>query len=207
MNDFLKAMDFRHACKIFDENKKIPESQFLDILESGRMSPSSMGMEPTRILVIRDENLKKRLREACWNQVQITSCAELVVLKSLISPLIVPSNYVDSMSLRRGKTQEQRDSWKKLYKDFLEKKEAKGESIANWSAKQAYIMASSMMNCAAFMGIDSCAIEGFETDLVHKILEIDTFKEFVSLILPFGYRIKEQQRRYRLPLSELVEYK
>lgn len=207
MNEFLKAMDFRHACKVFDENKKIPQDQFLDILESGRMSPSSMGMEPTRILVIRDKKLKEQLREACWNQIQITSCSELVVLKSLISPLKAPSNYVDFMSFRRGKTPEQRDKWVGFYANFLEKKEAKGESIANWSARQAYIMGSSMMNCAAFMGIDSCAIEGFEPDLVHKILGIDTFKEFVSLIIPFGYRIKEQQQRYRLSLDEIVEYK
>lgn len=207
MNEFLKAMNFRHACKIFDENKSIPNEQFLDILESGRMSPSSMGMEPTRILVIRDKGLKEELRKACWDQVQITSCSELVVLKSLIYPLMPPSNYVNDMSFRRGKTQDKRDTWMKNYHNFLLKREAKGQSVENWVQKQAYIMASSMINCAAFMGIDSCPIEGFESDLINEVLQIDTFKECVSLVLPFGYRIKEQQKRYRLSLDELVEYK
>lgn len=207
MNDFLKAMNFRHACKIFDENKKISTEKFNDILEAGRMSPSSFGMEHTRLLVVRDRKILEDLRKVCWNQIQITTCSELVVLKSLIAPLCPPSNYINKISLRRGKTQEQRDSWINLLKDCLTKWEAKGQSIANWSAKQAYITASSMMNCAAFMGIDSCPIEGFDIDGINKVLQIDTFKEQVSLIIAFGYRIKEQQKRYRLNLDEFVEYK
>lgn len=79
MNKFLEAMRFRHACKIFDENKKIDEDKFLDILESGRLSPSSMGMEPTRFVIIENTQLKEKLRILCWNQVQITSAAKVVV--------------------------------------------------------------------------------------------------------------------------------
>lgn len=65
MNKFLEAMRFRHACKIFDENKKIDEDKFLDILESGRLSPSSMGMEPTRFIVIENKRLKEELKPLC----------------------------------------------------------------------------------------------------------------------------------------------
>lgn len=64
-----------------------------------------------------------------------------------------------------------------------------------------------MMNYAAYLGIDSCAIEGFDDKAVNNALGIDTFKECVSMILTFGYRIKEQQKRYRLNLDEIVEYK
>ncbi|DAB41276.1 MAG TPA: hypothetical protein CFH81_02995 [Sulfurovum sp. UBA12169] len=45
-NDFSRAIDFRHACKIFDKHKKIPQDQMRYILEAGRKSPSSFGMEP-----------------------------------------------------------------------------------------------------------------------------------------------------------------
>ncbi|RDU65157.1 NAD(P)H-dependent oxidoreductase [Helicobacter sp. MIT 14-3879] len=207
MNKFISAMKFRHACKIFDENKKIPQSNFNDILESARLSPSSMGVEPTRILVIRDKQLREVLREACLNQIQLTSASEVVVLKCILQAIIPPSNYIDSMSYRRGKTDEERNKWIRIYGKFLKDKEAKGLNTRSWVEKQSYIMASSMMNCAAYMGIDSCAIEGFEEDKVNKILEIDTFKECVSVILTFGYRIKEQQKRYRLSIEDLVEYK
>lgn len=196
MNKFLEAMRFRHACKIFDENKKIDEDKFLDILESGRLSPSSMGMEPTRFIVIENKRLKEELKPLCWDQIQITSAAKVVVLKTIIQSLIPPSNYVDYISFRRGKTKQEREAWIQRYGNFLESMQAKGINVENWGQKQTYIAASSMMNCAAYMGIDSCPIEGF-----------DTFKESVALILTFGYRIKEQQKRNRLTLDELVEYR
>ena len=79
MNKFLEAMRFRHACKIFDENKKIDEDKFLDILESGRLSPSSMGMEPTRFVIIENTQLKRKitnpLLESSSNNKCFKSCS------------------------------------------------------------------------------------------------------------------------------------
>ena len=207
MNDFQKALQFRHACKIFDETKAIPSEQFSEILDAGRMSPSSMGVEPTRFLVVRDKDLRQRLKDACWGQIQLTSASEVVVLKCLLQSIVPPSNYINFMSFRRGKTDAEREKWVEMYKGMLERKEAHGISIRHWVEKQSYIAGSTMMNYAAYLGIDSCAIEGFEIDAVNNVLGIDTFKECVSMILTFGYRIKEQQKRYRLSLDEIVEYK
>ena len=76
----MEAMEFRHACKIFDENKNISDTDMKDILEVGRLSPSSFGMEAWKFLVISNEDLKAKLRPACWDQVQVTSCSHLVIV-------------------------------------------------------------------------------------------------------------------------------
>ena len=207
MNDFQKALQFRHACKIFDDKRAIPSEQFNEILEAGRMSPSSMGVEPTRFLVVRDKSLREKLKEACWGQVQLTTASEVVVIKCLLQQMFPPSNYLNQMSFRRGKTDEQRAKWIGFYKDMLLEKEADGITLRNWVEKQSYIAGSTMMNYAAYLGIDSCAIEGFEYKKLNAVLGIDRFKECVSMILTFGYRVQEQQKRYRLSLDEIVEYK
>ena len=207
MNDFQKALQFRHACKIFDETKAIPSEQFNEILDAGRMSPSSMGVEPTRFLVVRNKVLREKLKEACWGQIQLTSASEVVVLKCLLQSIIPPSNYINFMSFRRGKTDEGRKKWVEIYKNMLDSKESCGVSVRHWVEKNSYLAGSTMMNYAAYLGIDSCAIEGFDDKAVNNALGIDTFKECVSMILTFGYRIKEQQKRYRLNLDEIVEYK
>ncbi|HZF71558.1 nitroreductase family protein, partial [Sulfuricurvum sp.] len=80
MSEFLEAMAFRHACKQFDTEKQIPSEHFESILEVARTSPSSFGMEPWRLIVVRKPNLRKALKSACWNQNQITDCSELVIL-------------------------------------------------------------------------------------------------------------------------------
>ena len=53
----IKAFHFRHACKVFDETKKIPDGDFNFILETARLSPSSFGFEPWKLLVVQDPAL------------------------------------------------------------------------------------------------------------------------------------------------------
>src|SRR5574344_3046239 len=81
---FIEAMDFRHACKVFDDTKKISEEDMKYILEVGRKSPSSFGQEPWKFLVITNEELKAKIRPFCWDQVQVTSCSHLVVILAAI---------------------------------------------------------------------------------------------------------------------------
>lgn len=203
---FNEAMDFRHACKIFDEAKKISDEDMREILEAGRKSPSSFGMEPWKFLVITNEELKAKLRPFCWDQIQITSCSHLVVILAAIESAKPESGKPLTMLSRRGMSQDKLDFYINLYKSHLEKTLSSDENIFCWSARQTYIAAANMMTCAAMLGIDSCAIEGFEKDRVEEILELDTKKYQLSLVLPFGYRVKEQPKQLRLGFDEVVEF-
>lgn len=101
MNVFLEAMCFAHACKVFDEGKKIPREQLLEILEAGRLTPSSFGLEHTRILVISNQELKEAMMPFCWNQAQFSTSSEVIVLKSLVADIIAPTEYIwESMKAR-----------------------------------------------------------------------------------------------------------
>jgi nitroreductase len=63
-----------------------------------------------------------------------------------------------------------------------------------------------MMTCAATLGIDSCPIEGFDKEDVERVLNFDTKKYQLSLVLPFGYRANEQSSQLRLDFNEVVEF-
>ena len=116
---FMEAMDFRHACKIFDETKKISEEDITFILEVARKSPSSFGMEPWKFLVITNEELKEKLRPVCWNQVQITSCSHLVIVLAAIDSLKPESKIPAKKFARREMPQEKVDFYNELYKNHL----------------------------------------------------------------------------------------
>ena len=204
-NDFTKAMDFRHACKVFDETKKISDDKMHYILETGRKSPSSFGMEAWKFLVITNEELKAKLRPVCWNQIQITSCSHLVIILAGIENAKVESGEVAKRFSRRPLSQEQLDGYLKLYEGHLEQTLSTDDNIYSWTAKQTYIAAGNMMTAAAFIEVDSCPIEGFEKEKVEEILELDTKKWQVSMLLPFGYRINEQSTQLRLDFDEVVE--
>jgi len=205
-NDFSKAMDFRHACKLFDENKKISDEEIHYILEAGRKSPSSFGMEAWKFLVITNEDLKAKLRPFCWNQVQITSCSHLVIILAGIENAKVESGIPKKRFSRREMPQANLDFYMDIYAKHLAKTLSSDENIYAWTSKQSYIALGNMMTAAAFIGIDSCPIEGFEKENVEEVLGLDTTKYQVAVLVPFGYRINEQSTQLRLPFDEVVEF-
>ena len=204
--EFLKIMDFRHACKLFDENRKISDEDMHYILEVARKSPSSFGMEAWKFLVITNDELREKLKPFCWNQPQITSCSHLVIVLAGIETLKVESGVVRSQLMRRNMPEDKLNSFIELYASHLESTLSTDENIYKWSARQTYIAAANMMNAAANIGIDSCPIEGFEKDNVEKVLELDTSKFQVAMILPFGYRVNEQSKQLRSSFESVVEF-
>jgi nitroreductase len=205
-NDFTKAMDFRHACKVFDENKTISDEEMRYILEAGRRSPSSFGMEGWKFLVITNQELKEKLRPACWDQVQITSSSHLVIVLAAIENVKVESGIPEKRFSRREMPQESLDFYLDLYARHLADVLSTDDKTYCWTARQTYIALGNMMTAAAYIGIDSCPIEGFEKEKVEEILGLDTKKYQVSVIVPFGYRLNAQSEQLRLPFEEVVEF-
>ena len=206
MNTFEEAMDFRHACKAFDENKTISEEDIRYILEAGRKSPSSFGMEAWKFLVITNEDLKKKLKPACWDQIQITSCSHLVIVLTGIESVKPESGLPKKRFQRREMPKEKLDFYLDIYAKHLKDVLSTDENIESWTAKQTYIALGNMMTAAAILEIDSCPIEGYEQERVENILGIDKTKYRVSVVLPFGYRINEQSKQQRLEFDEVVEF-
>ena len=204
--DFLKMMDFRHACKIFDANKKISDEDMHYILEVGRKSPSSFGMEAWKFLVITNDELREKLKPFCWNQAQITTCSHLVVVLAGVETLKVESGVVRSQLMRRSMPKDKLDSFVQLYASHLSDVLNDDDKIYQWSARQTYIAAANMMSAAANIQIDSCPIEGFEKKNVEKVLALDTSKFQVAMMLPFGFRINEQSKQLRLDFQSVVEF-
>lgn len=202
--DFNSAMNFRHACKLFDETKEINSEDFTKILEWGRLSPSSFGLEEFRFLIVEDKQKREELRAVCWDQWQITTASKVVALKALTKELLPNSEYVKTMLQRKAKDDETLKAYLEKYAGFMKDK-SDIETLTHWSEKQAYIASANMMTGAASLGIDSCPIEGFVRSEAERVLEIDKDRESLALIVAFGYRVKEQPKRTRLPLEQYIE--
>lgn len=205
-NDFEKAMQFRHACKLFDENKKVSNEDIKTILEAGRLSPSAFGVEPWKFLVITNQEIKEKLRPVCWNQAQITSCSHLVVVLAAIEDAKVEGGKVKQRFQRWGMPDDQLGFYLDAYANSIKSKFTDDDDIYRWTSRETYLAAANMMTCAAFMEIDSCPIKGFEKEKVEEILNLDTSKFQVSLLIPFGYRVNPAKSKTRLGFDEVVEW-
>jgi len=206
--NYLEILKFRHACKIFDESKKIGAGEFDFILEAGRLSPSSTGLEQWDFLVVQNKELREKIKAVSWNQAQITSCSHLVVILAKIKEVKVGSSYIDKMIARRAdKDPEAITARQKFYHDFLLSNFKNDDELTfQWSHEQCMIAATNMMNAAASLGIDSCPIEGFDRHALNEILGLDESEKRVAIVVPFGYRLNPQPEKYRRQRSEVVTW-
>ncbi len=200
-DEIIKIFEFRFACKEFDENRKIPEDDLNCILEAGILSPSSFGLEQWKFLVVRNPELKNKLREASYDQKQMTTCSEIVVVLAK-KGLYEPGNpHIAEMFKRWNYPEDVFNFLIKFYDELM------GDlDYVKWAVEQCHIAAANMMTAAAMIGIDSCAIGGFEVEKVKEILNIDDKKFGVALMVPFGYRVDSQPPKTRLPFKEVVEF-
>lgn len=207
MNTILNALKFRHACKKFDPDKKIPSKDLETILECALLSPTSFGMEAWKFLVLASDEEKQKLRPTCWNQPQITDASHVVVI--LAKPDIVDFNHdhVKKAFARRNLPEDMTASYLGRYKSHMEQEVLPEMSLYAWCSKQCYIALANIMTAAASMEIDSCPIEGFEKAQVEKAMKIDTDLYEVAVIVALGYRQGEQTPRLRFDKSELIEYR
>jgi nitroreductase len=205
MNAIIDALNFRHACKKFDPDKKIAPKDLDTILEAARLSPFSFGMEAWKFLVLQSQDIRRKLRPACWDQAQVTDSSHVIVI--LARPnLVVPDNpYVAKSFGRRGLPEDATKAYIEKYKWYMETEVFPRMNLYAWCCKQCYIALANIMTAAAVMGIDSCPMEGFEKDRVETILEIDTQKFEVAVLVALGYRAGDQSPRRRHAREMLVE--
>ncbi|KYG29752.1 NAD(P)H-dependent oxidoreductase [Priestia endophytica] len=213
--EILDAFTFRHATKEFDPTKKISDEDFQFILETGRLSPSSVGYEPWKFLVVENEELKNKLKAVSWGaQGQIPTASHFVIILARTDARY-DSEYV--LDLQKNVKKVPNDVLETLmprYKDFQENDFHLFESkraLFDWASKQSYIALGNMMTSAAQIGIDSCPIEGFNYDQVHEILKeeglLEDGKLDISVMAAFGYRIHEPKReKTRRSMDQVVQW-
>ncbi|MCK5697307.1 MAG: nitroreductase family protein, partial [Gammaproteobacteria bacterium] len=118
---FIKMMQFRHACKVFDDTKKISDDDFLYILESARLSPSSFGFEPWHFLVIQKSVLREKLKALTWGAQGTLPTAShfIVTLVRTGKSMRFDRDYIESiMKNTHNIPEEARSKRKEFYQEF-----------------------------------------------------------------------------------------
>ncbi|OOR99145.1 NAD(P)H-dependent oxidoreductase [Haemophilus paracuniculus] len=209
----LDAFQFRSACRAYDPAKKISEEDFAYILELARLSPSSVGSEPWKFLIVQNPELRQKLKPVSWGMAtQVDDCSHLVVILAKKNARY-DSDYFRKVLERRGLSEEQIAQGMAKYKSFQTEDAHIADNertLFDWACKQTYIALGNMMSGAALIGIDSCQIEGFSYDAVNQILVeeglVDPNDYGVSCMVTFGYRAKEIKRKSRKAMDEIVQW-
>jgi len=200
----LAAMADRYACKRFDPRRRIPEEHAKAILEAGRLSPSSFGLEPWRFIVSRGATEKDALYRACFDQENLRTAALVVTIAVRSAPSYHPES--DFVRQRAARFPGGYPVFVADYRPYWQYLDAAG-ALDAWARSQAYIALANMMTLAAALGVDSCAIEGFREDEVRRILGLKAEDWRLAILVPFGYRDEPVRGKIREPYDAVVAHR
>lgn len=204
--EYLEGLNWRYATKKFDPTRKISDEDLSDLLDAVRLTPSSYGLQPYKVLVIRDQGLKERLRPACWDQSQITDASHVLVFASRAD---VDEQLIDSYLQEVSAVREIPVRDLHGYGEFMKSKllGLPEEVKVSWTARQAYIALGNLLSTAAVLRLDACPIEGFDPVRVDALLGLPEQGLTAAVIVPIGYRSEADKTQYnkkvRRPENEL----
>ena len=190
MSNFIKDANWRYATKKFDTTKKVSTEDLKTLKEAIRLSASSYGLQPYKVFIIENPELRAKIQPAAWGQSQIVDASQLIVFANM-------TNFSDedidvSLSLTTEARGLPADALKG-YGDFMKSKiGVLSEDVRNtWTSKQTYLALGNLLNAAAELRIDVTPIEGFEPDKVNEILGLKQLGLNASVLATIGYRHKD----------------
>ena len=212
----LDAYQFRHACKAYDPARKISDDDFRFILETGRLSPSSFGLEPWRFVVVQEPHTRALIRDMAWGaREKVMECSHFVVILARQPAMLSPDgDYLPRFMREVQHLPEEAVQMRlRFFRNFSEKDfELAGHPRAfyDWACKQTYIALGNMLTAAAMIGVDSTAIEGFPLEAMNSALAgrglYDPAQFKLSVMAAFGYRLNAPQPKTRQRLQDVVQW-
>ncbi len=198
----LKALQWRYAVKVFDPSKKVDPQDLRTILESGRLSPSSIGLEPWAFFLVENPEVRAKLREASYGQPKVTDASHLIVIATRTDASALPDELIARAAAQEGVTPESLAGWRAMAENAVARPDA-----VEWSRRQAYIPLGIMMTAASLLNVDTCPMEGFDTHKVDEILGLKEQHLGSVFMLTVGYRGDDpaaKRRKVRRPFEEVV---
>ena len=204
---FLDKLNERYATKAMN-GSVVPEEKINNILEAIRLAPTSSGLQPFEVFVITNSDVKTAIKEIAWNQPQVTDCSHLLVFAAWDNYTEDRINHMfDLTNEIRGFKNE---GWEN-YRQMLLSNYPQRDEEANFehAARQTYIAFMAAITQAAFEGVDSTPMEGFDANGLDKVLGLREKNLRSTLLLPIGYRDTEKDWlanlvKVRKPMNELV---
>lgn len=203
--EFTKLIDKRRSANNFIKEVKITEDDIRSILEDVKLTPSAFNLQHTEYIVVMDEEMKEKVREAAYGQYKVHAASAVLLVigdkEAYKQTARINQGMVDLGIINDCELQGFVDDNTKFYID-------RGEDFMKEDAiRNASLSAMMFMLAAKNRGWDTCPMIGFDQDQMRALFNVPATHEIV-LMIAIG-KEKESSRRlrgYRKPVEEFVTY-
>ena len=188
--NIIDSLKWRYAVKKFDTNKELSEIQIETLKEAFNLTATSYGLQPLKLVIIKNKKIQEKLVPFSWNQQQILQASHLLVIciKDNYTTKEV-ENYFNLVQKIRNTPDAVINPFKKFLTAEIAKKTQEELYVSN--KNQAYIALGNLLTVCASQEIDSCPMEGFTPDKYDEILDLTKDNLKSVLVLPVGFRASD----------------
>ena len=194
--DTFDAIKERRSVKHYDPIHKLSEDEIEQLMSLAVLSPTSFNMQNWRFVLVRDPEIRKKIRSASWDQAQVTDSSLLLVLCA------------DLKSWKKDPGQYWKDAPKEA-RDFLVPAmgmfyEGKEQLQRDEAMRSCGIAAQTIMLAAKSMGYDSNPMIGFDPEKVGELISLPE-DHVITMMIVIGKQVKPAMPRGgQLPLDKVV---
>lgn len=189
MTDYIESLNWRYAVKKYDPTRKVSDIDIEKLKEAIQLSVSSMGLQPYKVIIVEDHAVREKLAEAfSGNNKNLAVAASHIFIfanEVNVNESHIDS-YVENIAETRGIAKEDVAGFEASMKGYI--RSLTEEQKNNWTARQAYIAMSGLINAAAVLRIDTTPMEGFNPTGVNDILKLEEKGLNAAVIATVGYR-------------------
>ncbi len=205
--ELLDKLKWRYAAKAMN-GEKVAQEKIDNIIEAISLAPTSSGLQPFEVFVITNQEIKEQIKSIAWNQSVVADCSHLLVFAAWDTYTADRINKMfDLTNEVRGFKNEGWENYRQQLLNNYPQKDA--EENFNHAAKQAYIAFAHALVAAAFEGVDSTPMEGFDSAALDEILKLKEKGLKSCVMLTLGYRDAEKDwlvdlKKVRKPKADLI---
>lgn len=187
----LNALNWRYGVKKFDTTKPVQDEYIATILEAARLAPSCVGVEPWKFIVVKNPEVRAKIRAVGYDQEKITDSPYLVIIAQRTDAENLAKELVERTAKAQGKTQEELQGLFDMAQGSIGQEWRTPEGLQKWMAAQTYIPLGMMLQSAAMLGVDAGPMEGFDANAIDEILGFKEKNLHTVTMVAFGYRSED----------------
>ena len=205
--NIIEKLQWRYATKKFDNNLFINKEKLQTLKEAFNLTATSYGLQPIKLVIVKDKKLQTNLVEHSMNQEQVKQASHVLVFCVETN---IDKDYIETYFKRVKSIRNTSDEILQTFKDFLldDFKEMSQETIKNWAINQAYLAMGNLLTVCAIEDIDACPMEGFNPVKYNELLQLEKRGLSSVLVMPIGYRSKDDMfadfKKVRKDVNESV---
>jgi nitroreductase len=184
--DIKEAIVSRRSVKHYDPEHQMTEAEVTELMEHAILSPTAFNIQHWRFINVTDTEKRQQIRDASWNQAQVTDASMLLVICADLNAWEKePARYWENAP------ENVRNFLLGTIEDYYTNHH---QAQRDECIRSASIAAMNIMLMAKGMGYDTCPMDGFDFDKVAKIINLP-HDHIITMMITIGKKKEDARPR------------